>query len=161
MPFVVMFHTPSATLSTLITGDARLSLSHLDADFGRRSGGRGHKTNDHLLSISPRDPLPLIGKRVRYVTSFRGGGRAAAELYSSAVLRVPRKLPNLLTRKEERRASPPTQSLARFLKWAGTETQKPLDTSWITCLVEVRRRTADVPRNTHEGGRFVLDLRRG
>ena len=125
MPFVVMFHTPSATLSTLITGDARLSLSHLDADFGRRSGGRGHKTNDHLPSNSPRDPPPLIGKRVRYVTSFQGGGRAAAELYLSAVLRVPRKLPNLLTRKEERRAPPPTQSLARFLKWAGTETQRP------------------------------------
>ena len=96
----MMFHTPSATLFALITGDARLSLNHLDADFGRRSGGRGHKTNDHLLSISQRDPLPLIGKRVRYVTSFQGGGRAAAELCSSAVLRVPRKLPNLLTRKE-------------------------------------------------------------
>ena len=77
MPFVVMFHIPSATLSTLATSDARPSLSHLDAGFGGWSGGRGHKANDHLLSISPQDPTPLIEKR------------------------VPRKLPNLLARKEK------------------------------------------------------------
>jgi len=34
MPFVVIFHTPSVIFSTLVIGDARLSLSHLDAGFG-------------------------------------------------------------------------------------------------------------------------------
>ena len=48
MPLVAIFHTPLVTLSTLAAGNARLSLSHLDAG----SGG-GHKAN---LIISSRSP---------------------------------------------------------------------------------------------------------